>query len=343
MLRKLKRLLRLYLDMLLLPLGWIVYIFSGATPQWAGQSLIRLFCASGGRTNDVMARLVSVRFPPRKLDAEQGILPALSNTWLNNVADTLRNRGYFVFEQRVPDAVCDQLLDFALKQPAVLRPTDGQERTRHTGVYDPANPLAVSYDFQQNDLLNHPVVQSLMGDPAIVYVAQAYLQTQPVADVVSMWWSTAFSDRPDSESAQFYHFDMDRIKWLKFFIYLTDVSPQNGPHYFVARSHRTGGIPQELLAKGYSRHLDEDVAAHYRPADFIEFAAPRGTILAEDTRGLHKGQHVQHGHRLLLQFQFSNSLFGPPYPKGTLREIADPALSKMAQLQPRMLSGFNRG
>jgi hypothetical protein len=96
---------------------------------------------------------------------------------------------------------------------------------------------------------------------------------------------------------------------------LTDVGPENGPHKFIAGSHRTGGIPGELLKKGYARLTDEEVAPHYRPADFIEFTAPRGTIIAEDTRGLHKGQHVNSGHRLMLQIQFSNSLFGPPYPK----------------------------
>jgi hypothetical protein len=37
---------------------------------------------------------------------------------------------------------------------------------------------------------------------------------------------------------------------------------------------------------------------------------PRGTILAEDTRGLHKGKPVAKGDRLVLEFEFSSSMFG---------------------------------
>ena len=179
-----------------------------------------------------------------------------------------------------------------------------------------------------------------MADPAIVAVAQAYLGVQPVADVVSMWWHTAFSDQPDSEAAQFYHFDMDRIRWIKFFIYLTDVSSDNGPHYFVVGSHRTDGIPKNLLSKGYVRLLDEEIESHYPAKDIIEFVAPRGTILAEDTRGLHKGQHVRQGHRLMLQIQFSNSLFGPAYPKVAFDQVRDSRLNEMMERYPRIYSNY---
>jgi hypothetical protein len=48
---------------------------------------------------------------------------------------------------------------------------------------------------------------------------------------------------------------------------------------------------------------------------FIEFSAPRGTIIAEDTRGLHKGKHVTRNDRLIFQLEFSNSLFGSYYSK----------------------------
>jgi hypothetical protein len=93
------------------------------------------------------------------------------------------------------------------------------------------------------------------------------------------------------------------------------VGPANGPHTFVAGSHKTGGIPSDLLQKGYVRLMDEEVASAFEKNKIIEFSAPRGTIIAEDTRGLHKGKHVESGDRLMFQMQFSNSLFGGYYPK----------------------------
>lgn len=340
MVRSVKRIVRLLLDVMLLPVGWVVSSFIGRTPQWAGMSLIRMFCASGGRSNDLMAGLISTWIPPRPVVMKQGVLSAFTADEIADMATILRERGFCVPRQRVPEDICDRLLRFALSHPAIVRPGDGQERKSFPMVYDPKNPVAVRYDFEPKTLIDHPDVQALMADPAIVSLAQTYLRTEPIADVISMWWHTAFSDQPDSEAAQYYHFDLDRIKWLKIFIYLTDVGPENGPHKFIAGSHRTGGIPGELLKKGYARLTDEEVAPHYRPADFIEFTAPRGTIIAEDTRGLHKGQHVISGHRLMLQIQFSNSLFGPPHPKISFGLVQEPQLIEMQRLHPRIYSAF---
>jgi hypothetical protein len=322
--------------------AFAVFAVTGKTPLWTVQSLVRLFCASGGRSNDLIARLLAARHPPRPLPEQPGALTPLAPAQIGEAADALRERGYYLYEQRVPQPICDRLLQFALTQPATVRLHDGESRDVVSTVYDPARPLGVRYDFAEADLINHPDVQALMADPAIIAAAQAYLGTEPVVDVVAMWWNTAFSDQPDSEAAQYFHFDLDRIKWVKFFIYLTDVTPDSGPHYFIAKSHRTGGIPAALLAKGYARLTDEEVSTHYPPQDFIEFAAPCGTILAEDTRGLHKGQNVRAGHRLVLQIQFSNSLFGPPYPKVAFDAIRDRNLMAMTERYPRIYSAYRR-
>jgi len=181
--------------------------------------------------------------------------------------------------------------------------------------YNRTNPAAVRYDFEPEVVINNPDVQSLMADASILSVAQNYLGSLPIADVTSMWWHTAYSDQPDEDAAQLFHFDMDRIRWLKIFIYLTDVKSENGPHCFIEGSHRTGGIPSTLLSKGYARISDEEALQHYPAEKILEFRAPAGTIILEDTRGLHKGMVVRSGDRLMLQLQFSNSLFGATYPR----------------------------
>jgi hypothetical protein len=318
----------------------VVFSVTGNTPSWVVQSMVRLFCVSGGRSNDLIARLLAIRHPPRRLIEQSGVLAPLASEEIDTAAMVLRERGYYLYEKRVPQPICDRLLLFALTHRAAVRLRDGESRDTISTVYDPSRPLGVRYDFPEAELINHPDVQALMADPTIIAAAQAYLGTEPVVDVVAMWWNTAFSDRPDSEAAQYFHFDLDRIKWVKFFIYLTDVTSDNGPHYFIAKSHRTGGIPAALLAKGYARLTDEEVSAHYPAQDFIEFAAPCGTLLAEDTRGLHKGQNVHAGHRLVLQIQFSNSIFGPPYPKVAFNAIHDRNLMMMAQRHPRIYSAY---
>ncbi len=95
------------------------------------------------------------------------------------------------------------------------------------------------------------------------------------------------------------------------FVYLTDVDTDNGPHCFVRGSHRTK--PGRLLSDG--RKSDEQILATYSPEDVVEITGGRGTIIAADTRGFHKGKDLVRGERLILQFEFATSMFGAEYPR----------------------------
>ncbi|MCC7460196.1 MAG: phytanoyl-CoA dioxygenase family protein [Proteobacteria bacterium] len=108
-----------------------------------------------------------------------------------------------------------------------------------------------------------------------------------------------------------FHFDMDRIKFLKFFLYLTDVTPQNGPHCYVEKSHRN--LPTELRRDG--RFKDEEIIRSFGKDSVLELCAPKGTLFAIDTRGLHKGIPLESGNRLIFQIEFANSMFGQSYPQ----------------------------
>jgi ectoine hydroxylase-related dioxygenase (phytanoyl-CoA dioxygenase family) len=155
-----------------------------------------------------------------------------------------------------------------------------------------------------------------------------------------MWWHTNFRKGPDKHAAEWFHFDMDRVKWLKVFIYLTDVGADDGPHTYIAGSHRTGAMPRHLLKKGYARLTDDEVLDHFGRDALVEFCAPRGTVILEDTRGLHKGRHVTGSPRLVLQLQFSNSLFGATNAKVRLGALHDPALRRLVNDAPEIYRAF---
>lgn len=322
-------------DTLLLTTGWIRFRKSGRTPNSAYQALVSLFCQTGGRSNDLLHRIVAASAPPAPISAT-GVLGSLSAADLDAIADKLRTRGFVVFPTRLPDAWCDRLEEFALREKAVVR-IDG---TAHRETYVRGQPRGVRYDFAEATVVRSDVVQQLMADASLLAVAQSYLGCRPVLDLVAMWWNTAWSSEPDKEAAQYFHFDMDRIKWLKFFFYVTDVTPDRGPHTFVAGSHRTGGIPRSILRKGQVRIDDADVLAAYPAADLVELCAPRGTIIAEDTRGLHKGKNVHRGDRLMFQLEYSDSLFGMTYPDVRQEMIASPVLQRMAELYPTVYEHY---
>jgi Phytanoyl-CoA dioxygenase (PhyH) len=281
--------------------------------------------------------VLSLRHPTRSIAPRTGVLSGWPPSEVRRAAGVVNERGYFVFPQRLPSDMCDRLLEFALTQPGLMCPPDDPEGPWIPAVYDPARPLSPYYQFRRSDLINHPDVQALMAEPALVELSQAYLRAEPVADSVRMWWYTASAEL---RGAQQYHCDMGRIKWVRYFIYLTDVEPGNGPHCFVVGSHRRGAIPRRFFSRGFAQVPDEEVSRHYKPEDIVEVLGPRGTIIAEDTRGLHKGQQLRSGHRLILQIQFSNSLFGHQYPTTRFDALKNPGLIELVAQYPRMYSAF---
>jgi hypothetical protein len=324
-------------DVVRMGAGAVQYLRTDTTPERAYQSMLRLFCNTGGYSNDILAWTLKHLRRPYELPSSNGVLGNLGSSDLALFTRDLDEKGYHVFEQKLPDEICDKLLDFSLKREANVRAltlNEANQGKRTPAYYDRKNPLGVRYEYTSESLMNDETVQGLLADHSLIAVAQSYLRSQPVLDIITMWWHTTFSKEPNSEAAQFFHFDMDRLRWLKFFFYLTDVGPENGPHTFVSGSHRINGIPKPLLKKGYARLSDDEVAAHYSKEDFIEFVGPRGTIIAEDTRGLHKGRHVEKGDRLVFQLQFSNSLFGGSHEKGSIRTVKHPELQAMIERYP---------
>jgi ectoine hydroxylase-related dioxygenase (phytanoyl-CoA dioxygenase family) len=322
-------------------LGLFCYFLTKRTSQKAHLAMVMLFCRTRGRSSDALSWIISQVRSPRSIEPTNGLLPTGTQVEAVSAVQALRERGYYVFQNKLPEELCNKLLAFATQHPASTRIMDGEVGVMESMVYDRQHPRAVRYDFSTQDLLNNEDVQKILADLSFASIAQEYLRAIPIVDVVSMWWHTNFSDKPDGESAQFFHFDMDRPKWLKFFIYLTDVTAENGPHSYVAGSHKTNGIPAELLNKGYARLKDEEIKTYYSASDIIEFIAPRGTILAEDTRGLHKGKHVISGDRLMFQIQFSNSLFGASYPSARIAEKIIKELRVSIERYPEVYSAYS--
>jgi ectoine hydroxylase-related dioxygenase (phytanoyl-CoA dioxygenase family) len=342
-----KALLKLLRDIAYLSTGIAWFALTKKNTHYAYHAMIGLFCSTRGKSNDILAGILARihrKFPTMPV---QGVLGTLDNSALLKIDQELKEKGYYVFPNRLPDDICDKLLEFSLKTKATIRLSDEQIQSKGNApqrdFYDRANPQGIRYDYKTADLIEDPTVQFLFTDPSVLAVANEYLNTKPLLDIVAMWWHTSFSKQPDANAAQFYHFDMDRIKWLKFFFYVTDCNEENGPHCFIAKSHQTGKIPVSLLKKGYARNTDEEVSACFPKEVFIEFVAPRGTILAEDTRGLHKGKHVQHGDRLMFQLEYTVNMFGAEfaqYPKLNANAITDKKTAAQLAKYPEIFSNI---
>lgn len=290
----------------LLIFGVVAFRLTGSTPWLAYWSMRRLYCVTHGRSNRWLVRRLG-RKPAEGARAAGGVLSNLSEAKRVAVVESLQQNGFHVLGQQLSQNDVHSLVSFARTTPARLRPAPrgGPEEAE----FDPGRPLAIKYDLPEHRLVKHPVIQRLLADDSLRDLARRYLGCEPVNDLVAMWWSTAFSSEASSEVAQLYHFDMDRPQFLKIFFYLTDVTPDSGPHCYIRGSHRER--PQALWRDG--RHSDAEVLSQYGRDREVEITAPWGTLIAVDTSGFHKGKPLSRGNRLILQFEYTSALFGQRY------------------------------
>jgi hypothetical protein len=318
--------------------GARIYRETGMTPDDAYQSLISLHCRTQGYSNDILAWLIRRKHRQVRFPNADGVLGNLTPADLSRITAEVKENGYYIFPHLLPADLCERLVEFALTTECM--PSPQAAPVGLSNIYHRDQPVADTYKFAEQSLLDNPDVQKLISDHSILSLAQSYLGVPPILDIVTMWWSTMFSHEASAEAAQLYHFDMDRIRWLKIFFYLTDVTATNGPHCYVAKSHKRKGQPVSLLKRGYVRIPDKDIERYYPASDIKEITGPRGTIFVADTRGFHKGMPIEAGDRLLLQFEFCDSLFGGQYTRARLKESHDAHLLEMAQRYKRTYSKF---
>ncbi len=290
--------------------GYEMFLQTGKTPNEAHMALIDLYCLTNGEFNESFNKKIGLTNPPINVDSDlSGVVGSFSLGKFADVNFKLNQKGYFHFDKKLSKEFCEKLYQFSLVTPTSIQSSDKKV------LYDSENPMADAYRFDMQDVINNPEIQQLVMDPVLLNIARNYLNCEPIFDFVGLMWTTAFMKEPSARAAQLYHFDMDRVKWLKVFIYINEVTLENGPHCYIEGSHKPGNKPDELLQRGYARIKDEELLPLYRQADVKIVCGEAGSIMVGDTKCWHKGQNLKNGHRLILDFEYTSSLFGANYPK----------------------------
>ena len=294
--------------------GYVVFLFTKKTPYHSYRAMRELFVRTRGRLNNFMGFLSRFRRAKNSPDTVKSSL--FKQTSIAPIVNDLRDEGYHIFSQKLPKQYVEALMQSASNTPAsyvVVQNNQGLkiEHSQEREIFNPEHPKSPRYFFTMQQLLEFPHLQELLFEPLFLQVAQEYLRCEPVLDLYAMWWSAPFDKKATAETAQKYHFDMDRLRFMKIFIYLNDVTPENGPHAYVSESHKK--LPKQFYDD--RRFEDEEIAQAFEPSKIKELCAPEGTIIFADTRALHKGVTLQKGKRLIFQIEFANNLFGAQYPK----------------------------
>ncbi len=306
--------------------GLLVHALGGPTPRVSFHAMRRLYGPTHGLLNRLALALARWRRPVGALVPVSGFLGTITPAQIQSLVQRIDLEGYAVFEQMLPETMCDALLEFARTTPCRAM---GE---KDAGIYAEADARALRYDFPEQSIVACPEACQVAFDGTLAAIAAAYFRCSPVYDFTAMWWTTGSGEKNYSTAAQEFHFDMDRFVFLKFFVYLTDVSLESGPHVFVAGSHKNkpAGLSDPV------RFTDGQVESAYPPDAIRRICGPRGTIFAADTSGIHKGLPVISGHRLALQVEFTLDKFGQTYPGPVLSETVLGQAGIPLPLDPRI-------
>jgi hypothetical protein len=146
----------------------------------------------------------------------------------------------------------------------------------------------------------NPAAIAIANHSLVLSVVSNYLGCLPTIDDIVAWWSLPGRSAPKEE--QFFHRDRDAVKFVKLFVYLSDVDEAEGAHVYISGSQRT-----DALLERRRRYEDDEVFAAFSQSDAKVMAGPRGTAFLEDTFGLHKGAVPATQPRLLLQVRYTSS------------------------------------
>lgn len=316
--------------------GLVQFLRRGEADHAAWMAILNLHCRSNGRWTDrlttIMRRLSPPPAPLRPFDSALGHFEVKD---VEAIAAQIRRDGYYVFDGAMPAELCDAFAE-ATKQ-VEARTSRDPHSTQAPAKFDPANPVGYVYDLPEGDMWKIPSSQKIIADPLFLNVAQAYFQATPAMKELNVWWSAVVDGKSDSNSAQMFHFDYDAAPvFLKFFVYLTDVTAETGPHVYVRGSHRMQQPKMaEMLSRGYVRISDEEIAEVFGPENVIELTGRKGSVIVVDTLGYHKGKAPQRGSRLVAQLEFATPLFAKSVTEPLrVPKRLDPALATTMQAYP---------
>lgn len=293
----------------------------------------------------LLAELLGAVFPERLNFSEPSPLTGdgvLANVGAETVAiaDEVVRDGVSILDQRLSNEVIWEL-KAELSQASFLNRTT--KVTRQSISVD--SPIEGAWWVQRpQDLGVTNVMQRLAFDPTLLAIAQAALGTMPIHVQTNAWWTfPTASDDPNSEAAQkrnaqWFHQDMEFIKFVKVFVYLSDVNTENGPHVYVRGS--ANDYEERLPGVAVSSRVSDDAIEAAFGADRVQaITGPAGTVAIVNTRGYHKGAPVVAGCRLLLQLEYASSLYFNPVPAFPLASL-EPRSESLRQAYPRLFLNY---
>jgi hypothetical protein len=149
-------------------------------------------------------------------------------------------------------------------------------------------------------------IKKLATSDFFLDIAKKYINTNNISIAAQCFISNPvkISELEKKNNAQYFHYDNDFKKFFKVFIYLNKVDKYSGPHSFVKSTNKKRKL-KHIIAE---RINDSEIRKDYGSKNVKVFNGNAGSVIIEDTFGLHKGSFPQKKSRLVLILVYGSGL-----------------------------------
>lgn len=284
--------------------GLVAYRKTGVTPQASQAALIRAYENTSGLFQEILHQALFEKTHAEAPRASR-LFPEVTSADIALITGSLKSDGYAVLPWTLPADMIAAANEEARSFSYRLK--GGDDSGKQIAGIDPASPPKCISAYSDTALT--PTLKAIADDELLNFIACSHLGADARA-IDSTFWYTFPNPVASSETAQLFHYDLDTIRWVKVFVYLSDVGEANGPHEYVAGTHLAENKYSDvLLGKEYARITDAEIDKHY-PGRRKRITGPAGTIIVGDTRCFHKGNSVDAEHRLIFSPIYAPSRIG---------------------------------
>ena len=222
------------------------------------------------------------------------------------ISQGISNDGYYQGLQLAPQAL-DALLQFAKSHPCYANRNPRLPFYIHQREQFEANlskPLKLAGYMGTHETFE--VFQKLKQDPVLLAIAAQYLGHEPKYHRGELAWSFPVQSTESEKraAAQVLHCDINDYRTIKFFFYLTDVTPECGPHIYLEGTNRNRKFVHQLLGQRCASIPDKVLIETYGVDRLKTVCGPAGFGFVGDPYTFHQGTVPTKTPRLLLQMEF---------------------------------------
>ena len=225
-----------------------------------------------------------------------------------------RNGYYFIKPDITTRSLCHdiktKLSNCSVKELGGIN--NGSTHRTFGDAYSRASYSSARLDHNRSDVISIPEVWKLISHIDAYSIASSYLNCSPILTSVDSWYVVPFAGPNDgafdaySDAAQSFHYDMDWIKFVKFFINLDNVDEDSAPFEFVPSSHKLAMMNLRQDRRLYDSEADS--------LSVVKALGEAGSVFIADTSGYHRDGRANISRtRHVLQVEFAVSTFGAKF------------------------------